>query len=179
MYRVKKFRTAIKLLITKVFNNGKLIVDVRRSLIARNVTIDLRRDGVISIGSVIVESGTNIASSGKLLIGENVFINRNCNIVCRDTIRIGDECFFGPNVCIYDHDHMFGEHGKRDGFTTSPVQIGKNTWIGASCVILKGTQIGENCVIGAGSVIKGIIPSNSTVKMNTGVKISRLENREC
>jgi len=48
-------------------------------------------------------------------------------------------------------------------------------------VILKGTIIEDNCVIGAGSVIKGEIPANSTViqKRSTEIQggVSRLYNR--
>jgi len=41
--------------------------------------------------------------------------------------------------------------------------IGDNVWIGAGCIILRGTVIGDNCVIGAGSVIKGKIESNTLI----------------
>jgi len=40
------------------------------------------------------------------------------------------------------------------------VTIGKNVWIGAQCIILKGAQIGNNSVIAAGSIVNGPIPEN-------------------
>ena len=43
-------------------------------------------------------------------------------------------------------------------YKTAPVEIGNNVWIGANCVILRGTKIGDNCVVAAGSVIKGRVP---------------------
>ena len=41
------------------------------------------------------------------------------------------------------------------------VRVGRGTWIGERCAVLKGAQIGECCVIGANSVVKGEIPPYS------------------
>ena len=70
-----------------------------------------------------------------------------------------------PNVQIYDHDHDYVCEGgiAKGKYITGPVEIGSNVWIGANCVILRGTKIGDNCVIGANSVVKGEIPANSVV----------------
>lgn len=39
------------------------------------------------------------------------------------------------------------------GYESSPVNIGKDCWIGAHCCILPGVTIGVHSVIGAGSVV--------------------------
>ncbi len=44
--------------------------------------------------------------------------------------------------------------------TAKPIVIGNNVWIGAGAVILAGTVIREDSIIGAGSVVKGEIPTN-------------------
>ena len=41
--------------------------------------------------------------------------------------------------------------------------IGKNCWIGANTIILKGTIIGDNCVVGAGCVLKGKYPDSTII----------------
>ena len=46
---------------------------------------------------------------------------------------------------------------------TAPVIIGKNCWIGAGTIILKGSQIGDNCVVGAGCVLKGNYADDSLI----------------
>ena len=58
---------------------------------------------------------------------------------------------------IYDHDHIFDKETgvDRKKYKVAPVVIGKNCWIGANAVILRGTTIGDNCVVGAGCVLKG------------------------
>ena len=81
--------------------------------------------------------------------------------MCREAISIGDNTEFGPNVCIYDHDHDYKNGLNNELYKTSPVKIGKNCWIGAGVIILRGTVIGDNSVIAAGSIVKDVVPSNS------------------
>ena len=66
---------------------------------------------------------------------------------------------------IYDNDHDYKQpiEKRATSFKSSPISIGKGTWIGGGTIILRGSVIGENCVIGAGSVIKGEIPGGSII----------------
>ena len=117
-----------------------------------------------------------VANGGKLIIEDNVGINRNCIFICRDNITIGSGCAFGPNVVIFDHDHEFDKKSfKMNQFRTSPITIGKNCWIGANVTILRGTHIGEGTVIGAGTIVKGDIPPHSLVTSNREFKIRSIE----
>lgn len=115
----------------------------RGVMIGRNTIITVRENAVFSMG-------------------EMSSLNADCKIACQEKITIGKNTIFGPNVFVYDHDHVFDYDGvKRNEFVTKPVQIGENCWIGAGTIILKGTVIGDRCVIGAGSVVKGNIPAGS------------------
>ncbi len=146
-----------------------------KNKVKKNVVIRGRQ--FLSIGSkFIIESGSSVRidpymriengsyiavrSTGSLIVGRNVFMNRNCMLVCREKIQTDDNVTIGPNCCIYDHDHDLNLRltGK---YTTSPVAIGENTWIGAGCIILKGVTIGRNCVIAAGGVITKDVPDNT------------------
>ena len=138
----------------------------KETLIEKGVVIVCRDDGLITANRIIVEPNVYLASSGSLMIGNNVFFNRNTIVVCREQVTIGDNCIIGPNVCVYDHDHIFDASGIKEGFKTRPVRIGNNCWIGAGVIILKGSIIGNNCVIGAGTVVTGMIPDGSIVKSN-------------
>lgn len=111
----------------------------------------------------------NCISEGELIIGDNVFFNNDCSINTHKRITIGDDCIFGENVKIYDHNHVFSIKDVpvyAQGYIEKEVQIGRNCWIGSNVVILPGTIIEDNVVIGAGAVIKGIIPSNNVVMPN-------------
>ena len=116
---------------------------------------------------------------GKLKIGNAVYFNRNCNVVCRHAIEIGDECRFGPNVSVYDHDHHYSKDGVTDEFKLGSVKIGNNCWFGANAVILRDSIIGEGCVIGAGVVFKGELPPHSIVYYDKkNLIIKKIDNND-
>ena len=111
---------------------------------------------------IIVQNGASLE------IGNNVFLNNQCSITCLDQISIGENTLFGENVKLYDHNHSYerNENGLKishSKFTTAPISIGKNCWLGSNVVVLKGVTIGDNCIIGAGCVIHKNIPANSTI----------------
>ena len=124
-------------------------------------------------GKLIVEKGASIGmrsvctvrKGATLRLGKMSSLNSDCKIVCHEKIEIGENTIFGPNVLLFDHDHVFdSESGvKRKEYVSSEITIGNNCWIGANTVILRGTHIGDNCVVGAGSVVKGDFPSGSKI----------------
>ena len=96
--------------------------------------------------------------SGKLEIGNDVFINRGVIIGAANSVVLGDGVTIGPNTCIYDHNHS--KNGG-NGFDSEPIIIEDKVWIGANVSILKGVTIGKNSVVGAGAVVTKDVPANS------------------
>lgn len=139
-----------------------------------HLQINVQSGGQVTMGKGFsMKQGAYIAAidGGKITIGKNVSINRNCILVCHDSISIADNCAIGPNTVFYDHDHRFGENGIESGYKTAPIVIEPNCWIGAGVTILRGTHIGEGSVIGAGAVVRGEIPAHSLVTANRELKI--------
>ena len=156
-----------RLSVMKVFYRNNLYF----SLIERfspNVVIDVDRKSKITFDKrVSVHSRGRISSheGGELTIGERTSFNVGCIIVCRGKITIGKNVSFGPNVTIYDHNHIMNlkDGTKSSGFSLKSVEIGDNSWIGTGVIILPGAKIGKNCVIAAGSVVTGEVPDNTTL----------------
>lgn len=72
--------------------------------------IDLSASSMINFGSGLRTRGRcsfNVQGTGKLSFGDGVFLNSGCQFNCRLSITVGDNCEFGPNVLVYDHDHIF------------------------------------------------------------------------
>lgn len=160
-----------------MFYNIKLIIIMllqtnvnigNKTIIENNVTIKTYNGTINILEECSVKSGTYLAAveGGAIEIGKNVFFNRNCTIVCREKVKIGNGCLFGPNICIYDHNHKFSSDGIKEGFRKGEIIVEEGCWIAANCVILKGTHIGKNSIIGAGVVLSGEIPSNSIVRIS-------------
>lgn len=135
-----------------------------------NVVLEFNKGSQVVLGKRIrIHSGSKIKvrPSAKLIIGDNVKINYYCIIACQHQINIGDGTEFGPSVYLYDHDHNyikgFSANSDKECYRKAPIVIGKNCWIGANTVILRGTVIGNNCIIAAGSIVNGDIPSNTVL----------------
>lgn len=100
---------------------------------------------------------------GKLIVGNGSIIALGAEIrAAGGTVRIGDGSGVGQyNVVIAaNHQMRAGESRFHTGWDEDRcgVEIGRNVWTGAGCVILPGTIIGDNSVIAAGSVVRGTIP---------------------
>ena len=87
-------------------------------------------------------------------------------IICANkNITIGKGTLIGANSTIIDTDfHPINSKNRRynkNDIKSSPVNIGKNVFIGTQSIILKGVNIGDNAVVGAGSVVSKNISKNS------------------
>lgn len=109
-------------------------------------------DGPASFGS-----GVRISNSGTLMFGSNVCVTANTEIVCHKKIKIGSDCLFSWDILIMDTD--FHNIYSRDRTLSEPInisegiEIGKHTWMGCRCLVLKNTKIPANTVVAAGSTI--------------------------
>ena len=115
-------------------------------------------------------------SSGKLILHDGVFINNSCSFNCMERIEIGSGTMMGEGVRFYDHDHIYtAEKIEKWQWTSAPIIVGRDCWIGSNVTILKGVTIGDNTVIGAGCLVRKDIPANSVV-YNDGHLIIRERN---
>lgn len=171
MYYLRNFiyliNGVLKCMFIKLFHPKKFCFR-GGSRMALSSRITILNNGKMTLGKnlrIIEYSSISVLKEGTLILGNNVSLGGNNRIVCHDLITIGDGTIMGPNVCIYDHDHLFSETKgvERKAYKTAPIVIGKNCWIGANVIILRGTTIGDHCLIGAGSVVKGNIPDRVTL----------------
>lgn len=136
-------------------------------------------DGKITLGEQIsIQSGVHLTAiaGGNLKIDDGCAINRNCIFISRNKICINKNVIFGPNVCIYDHDHEFSYEGiEKNKFKTGSVIIEEGCWIGANVTVLKNTHIGAFSVIGAGAVV---IPPHSLVVADRTLNIQEIRRKE-
>ena len=113
-------------------------------------------------------------SSGKVILHDGVFINNSCSFNCMERIEIGAGTMMGEGVRFYDHDHIYtAETIEKWQWTTAPIRVGRDCWIGSNVTILKGVTIGDNAIIGAGCLIRNDIPSNSVVYNDGNLCVKR------
>lgn len=161
--------SAIRIMVYKLMR-GKSFESGLVERISPNVVLEFNKGSKVKLGKHIrVHSGSKIKvrNGAKLLIEDNVKINYYCIVACQCNIQIGEGTEFGPSVYLYDHDHDyrkgFSSNSDEESYKRAPIIIGKNCWIGANTILLRGTELGDGCVVGAGSVISGTYPANSVI----------------
>ena len=115
----------------------------------------------------IFEKGYDIEiSTGIFKIGSNNFFNKNIKVACHKSITIGNDCLLADSVHLYDHNHNFNDIScsiKDQGYSSSPIVIGDNVWIGAKATILSGVIIGSGAVVATGAVVTKNVPAMAIV----------------
>jgi acetyltransferase-like isoleucine patch superfamily enzyme len=102
----------------------------------------------------------NACDKGAINMGNDVRVNRGCTISSYSVVTIGDYSIIGEFTSIRDGNHGMDTHSpmRYQPHTSSPVQIGKDVWIGRGCCILPGVSLGDGSVIGSNSVVTRDIP---------------------
>ena len=118
--------------------------------------------------------------NAKIKIGDNVGIS-GATIYARESVEIGDNTLIGGNVKILDNDfHPLDiddrNNDVKEKIKSKPIKIGKNCFIGVNAIILKGTELGDGCIVGAGAVVSGKFPPNSTIVGNPAKIIGGTNN---
>jgi len=92
-------------------------------------------------------------------IGDHVVIGSGTQFITHD----GGTWVINYNNDLENHINCFGK-----------IIIGSNCFIGINCIFLPNSEVGDNCVIGAGSVVRGKIPSGSVVMGNPAKVVMKL-----
>ena len=131
----------------------------------------------------IIGGDTNLTflvkKGAEISIGQNCGIS-NSTIIAHHKIKIGSNVLIGGGVKIYDTNfHSLNYAHRRDptsdqlNTTTGRITIGNDVFIGAHTIILKDSTIGDRCIIGAGSVVRGTIPSGEIWAGNPAKRVGQ------
>jgi lipopolysaccharide O-acetyltransferase len=111
-----------------------------------------------------VESTAWDTPAPALSIGDRVAIRPHCVISAAERVVIEDDVIIAAFSSVIDSDHTFAmgrPNVMHNPMQTSPIRIGRGTWIAERVAVLRGADIGRCCIIGANSVVKGTIPDYS------------------
>lgn len=143
------------------------------SVIYRSVRKDLPPFNLFRLGkySVIEDYSCLNNSVGDIVIGDYCRIGLSNTVI--GPITIGNRVNISQNVVLIGLDHNYQDVHKgiiEQGVTTSPINIGDDTIIGANTIVLSGITIGKHCFIGAGCLVNKDIP-DYTVAVGNPVRI--------
>lgn len=138
----------------------------------RGVIIDgLSRDGVhlgknVTIGpySLLRASGLTTGLAVGVRIGDESAIDAYSFIGAGGGVTIGKHVIMGQHVSFHPENHASDRCDvpiKSQGVRRIGIVIEDDCWIGSNATFLDGAYVESGCVIGAGSVVRGRIPSYS------------------
>ena len=137
--------------------------------------------GNIFLNATGVKLGKNVTLypgaylwGNNITCGSNVDIGINTIIYAKKKVSIGDNTLIAGQCYIIDSNHgtKAGELIKNqpDDVADEGIYIGRDVWIAAQCVILKGAKINDGAIIGAQSLVNSEIPANA-IAVGTPAKV--------
>jgi acetyltransferase-like isoleucine patch superfamily enzyme len=144
--------------------------------------LSIKGPGKVIIGDDVYIDGTSHAvtpwtnnKEAEIIIGNNVFVN-GARFGCSKRIEVGHHCILA-DCRILDTDFHSTNPLKRNDpefIESAPIKIGNNVWIALGGVILKGVTIGDNSTVAAQSVVHNNVEANAIYAGNPAVLIKRL-----
>lgn len=119
-----------------------------------------------------------VGSYSYLELSKNAEINKDCFLLAKDRIVIGENSTLAYRVTVLTSANPNGPGNKLSTIYPSikaPVIIGHNTWIGACATILPGIKIGNFCVVAAGAVVTKDVPDYTVVAGVPAKSIKKLD----
>lgn len=92
----------------------------------------------------------------RLTIGRAVFVGQGTHLSVMRPMVIGDNTLIGAYCYLVTNQHCFSDRKipiRNQGYTSEPLSIAEDVWIGAASTIMPGVTIQKGAVIGANSVV--------------------------
>jgi acetyltransferase-like isoleucine patch superfamily enzyme len=116
---------------------------------------------------------STLAPEAELLIGDRCGLSGTV-IAASESVVLGDDVLCGANVTIMDSDLHSPEFPSAREAPHAPVVIEAGAWLGLNAVVLKGVTIGRGSVVAAGSIVVTSVPPRVIVAGQPAVVIREL-----
>lgn len=115
----------------------------------------LKKSGIILGENVRVGSSVKFYGPGIIEIGDNVWIGHGTQIISSSKILIGNDVDIAPEVLITTGTHEIDRISVRSAGkgVSKDITIEDGVWLCARVVILPGVNIGKKSIVAAGSVV--------------------------
>jgi len=152
------------------------IFDYVRSRSVIDIDGTMRCNGKVRIGH---GSKIHVGPSGELVLGDNFLINAESTIVANSKVTFGNNVLLSWDVLVMDDDFhsIIDVATKKQINTPKPIVIGSHVWIGARCLILKGSVMPDNSILAANTMLAGKLQKEGSVYGGNPVKVIK-ENIE-
>lgn len=156
----------------KNFQNNKQNILINNMSHIRGELQVFSYGGIVKIGErCFIGEYSRIWSSNTVIIGNDVLISHNVNIIDTNTHEID----FQERSKGFLEMINYGHPNVKPNVDDAPIVISDNVWINFNCVILKGVTIGTGAIIAAGSIVTKNVPPFALVAGNPAKVIKFLK----
>ena len=122
-------------------------------------------------------------------VGDFCYVGENSKIWSAQHVAIGNRVFFAHGVNVHDNDaHSLsaqtrhahfrelvtrGQASFVEDFSSAPIRIEDDVWVGFNSTILKGTHIGRGAIIGACALVTRDVEAFAIVAGNPAVVVGQ------
>lgn len=106
-----------------------------------------------------------VSEDARLEFGDSVFVGRGSEFDVLEKVSVGNHTVIAPGCFITDHNHGISSNLRIDQqpCTSSPVEIGRDVWLGTNVVVVAGIRIGDGAVVAANAVVTRDVPPMAIV----------------
>lgn len=132
---------------------------------------------------LIIEANCKVDKLVRIIAtnGKNINIGKNSRIGIGSVFNGGESITLSENCLVsgyvYIQTSMHNHKGTGDiidnGYTYSPIHIGKGCWLGVHSVIFPGVNLSNRCVVGSNAVVNRSFSSNKVIG---GIPATELKN---
>jgi acetyltransferase-like isoleucine patch superfamily enzyme len=120
--------------------------------------------------SILIGKGVHVGEGvrihamkgAQIKLEDDCWLNHHVEIVAMGSVRVGSFSRVGPHVYLIDHDHQTkkGEMIRSQDYRIAEVAVGRDCWIGARAMLLRGVAVEDGAVIAAGAVVTRSVPKD-------------------
>lgn len=114
-----------------------------------------------------------------LRIGDDCYIGPDCQFHCVDRIELERGCVLSDQVYVSDVGHGMDPRAglimDQPVHSKGPVVLGAHCFVGFGAVVLSGVRLGAHSVVGARSVVTRSVPAYTMVAGNPARPIARFD----
>ena len=177
---LRKLRSRAEVTIDPTARIGRLVVGGRGregririgpgSVLDDGVIVHLHDGGSIDIGpEVTIRRGAVLNVQGHLELRGRNLVSWYSVVHCAESVVFEELSGTGEGVTVVDSSHFHGPPGAPDEHwyhnnRTSPVVLGRNTWLASRCTVTAGARIGARSTVATQSVVgSGVYPDGATL----------------
>lgn len=117
-------------------------------------------------------------AEGSITLGNGTAIGPQTIVFGSGGVAFGEGCSIAGQSMIVSSTHVTADIGRpirAQGFTSAPIVIEDDVWLGAQCMVLPGTVIGRGAIVGAKSLVRGTVPP---LVMAAGMPVRVIKQRQ-